>query len=170
MGQQSTLDVRKLLDNAAKARVHIAERVTTRVVTGPDGVGTSGLKYSYPKPIEDSRLRVGDSASGPSKKLKSTSKGVGTPSHLFNISTTMKVEVIGPNHLRIVDNVEPPDDLLNQDDPHCSSSRSGGNILPVLGGSEAVGNDVVGTSNDDKDESSKLSNDRGVHAPDMEVG
>ncbi|KAJ1410877.1 hypothetical protein SESBI_21686 [Sesbania bispinosa] len=170
MGQQSMLDVRKLLDNAAKARVHIADRVKTRVGMGSNGVGTSGLKNSSPEPIDDSRMRLGYPVNGSSWKHKSISKGARTPSHPFNISIAMNVEVIGPNHLRIVDDVEPPDDLVTQDDPDCPSSRSDGNNLPVPGGGEVVGNDVVGTTNDDKDESSVLGNDRVVHAPDMEVG
>ncbi|KAJ1395871.1 Endonuclease/exonuclease/phosphatase superfamily [Sesbania bispinosa] len=60
MGQQSTLDVRKLLDNAAKARVHMVDRVTTLVVMGHDGAWTSGLKSSTPKPTKDSRMRWSD--------------------------------------------------------------------------------------------------------------
>ncbi|KAJ1423299.1 hypothetical protein SESBI_12509 [Sesbania bispinosa] len=38
-----------------------------------------------------------------------TSKKSEQPPHLFNIRLAMNVEVLGPNHLRLLDEVEPPD-------------------------------------------------------------
>ncbi|KAJ1432900.1 hypothetical protein SESBI_06442 [Sesbania bispinosa] len=93
MGQQSTIDVRKLLDNAAKDRVHMADRVTTRVAKGVDGEGTSGLKGSTTKPIEDSCMRLSDQVSGPSGKYQPSSKGKGPIQHPFRRVQALDMEM-----------------------------------------------------------------------------
>ncbi|KAJ1418937.1 hypothetical protein SESBI_15542 [Sesbania bispinosa] len=99
MGQQPNVDVQKLLDNATKARVNMSERVTTRIEKGVDGLQIGAMQPNklgseIKKTDEDK-----ETSAGKEKKFD----------HPFNICTTMNVEVVGPNRLRIMYEEEPPD-------------------------------------------------------------
>ncbi|KAJ1386389.1 gfo/Idh/MocA family oxidoreductase [Sesbania bispinosa] len=167
MGQQPNIDIHTLLDNATKARVHIADRVTTKIDSRLHGVGSGGMvKFSKAKsdPPND---EVRDKTMGLNKGVEPNVKEKAVPQHPFNIGTNMNVEVLGPNHLRLIDDADPPDDDSTPIDSARKEVDAQGHASLAVSVGAATHNDVEGKKLARVQE---LDVDKNNHAPDMEMG
>ncbi|KAJ1429167.1 hypothetical protein SESBI_08523 [Sesbania bispinosa] len=106
VANQPSVDIVHLFKNTTKARAELKDRDATSKAA--DSIGPSG---SGPK----SKLQDGAPADRPSSSRMSPSPLLKPKSHDFNIQSAMNIEVLGPNHLRIIDeDDDSPDGKLDR--------------------------------------------------------
>ncbi|KAJ1398643.1 hypothetical protein SESBI_30968 [Sesbania bispinosa] len=119
-----TVPISKLIENAAKASAKFAEKIISKEA-----------QVVSSKPINEPVTKLGrESHPGPNSN-GGKSQGLISPIVVpqkhkprgFNIQTAMNIEVVGPNHLRFLDDVVPTD--LNSHAKKDSNLESGGNSI-----------------------------------------
>ncbi|KAJ1380958.1 hypothetical protein SESBI_45614, partial [Sesbania bispinosa] len=100
------MPITKLIENVAKTRAQFEEISNSKEAHSARGRPISG-SLSNSDLVTQAKSSKG--GSHPLVLSKSNHKHQENNAHALNIKTTMNIEVMGPNHLRLIDDVDPPD-------------------------------------------------------------